>query len=234
MVGGRVRGGPLAGERRLGPWKALSLHGLMVESVSVWERVELRVDTLLDDRGARASAPSVGWWQRAPSFSWSSRAKRTGWREIAQFSGVMSVGIHARLECSSLKCGLQKSTRRISGRCAEGPSGFAADRPSDVGAEALFDERVAEQAERKGARYLRPALRPGEACRSNAQAEDSADDGRRLGAYQHYSLTRIVSERSWSQRSSDGVPAGLRSRDGRVPNSSAGERVGTHSVVSLG
>jgi hypothetical protein len=50
------------------------------------------------------------------------------------------------------------------------------------GAEALLDGRVAEQAERKGARDLRPALRPGEAHRSEARAEDSEDDGRRLGA----------------------------------------------------
>jgi len=56
----RVRGGPLAGERRLGPWKALSLHGLLVEAVLVWWRVELLLDALPDDR-RRQSFGSLGW-----------------------------------------------------------------------------------------------------------------------------------------------------------------------------
>jgi len=215
MSGGRVRGGPLAGERRLGPRKPSTFTGC--GSNRSWFSGVLGFRSMRDRTtgGVRVSAPSIRSWWTATSASWPSRAKRTGWRELARFSSA-SAGIHARLGCSSLKCGLQKSTRRISGRRAKRPSGFAVGRPSEAGTEALLDGRITGHAERKGARYLRLALRAGEARRSEAQAEDSEDDGRRLGAYQHSSLTRSVPERSWSQWSSDGVSTGLRSRSSRV------------------
>jgi len=41
-----------------------------------------------------------------------------------------------------LKCGLQKSARRIFGGCAVVPPGPRVDMPSVAGTDALFDERL--------------------------------------------------------------------------------------------
>jgi len=60
-----------------------------------------------------------------------------------------------------LKCGLQKSARRIFVGSVVEPSGSSANRSSAAGTEALLDGSVAGDAKRTGARYLRPALRPG-------------------------------------------------------------------------
>jgi len=78
-------------------------------------------------------------------------------------------GNQALLECSSLKCGLQKSARRISG-WRERTRWVRARQSSVVGVEGLFDESAAEQAKRKGARYLRRAKRHGGAYRSSTRS----------------------------------------------------------------
>jgi hypothetical protein len=129
-----------------------------------------------------------------------------------------------------LKCGLQKSARRIFVGSAAEPLGSSANRSSAVGTEALLDGSVAGNAERTGARYLRPALRPGEACRSQASARDTEHDGRRPGTFAAPSLTRMAPARPWLGRSSSGASAGLRSRSSRR-RSSAGGRVGIDQAV---
>jgi hypothetical protein len=76
------------------------------------------------DRDVRATAFS-GWRQlTAAPRSRGSRAKRIGWRESPGPSFLSRDESHAQLGCSSLKCGLQMSARRISDGCAPEPSGF--------------------------------------------------------------------------------------------------------------
>jgi hypothetical protein len=152
---------------------------------------------------------------------------------MARFSRAKACGIQTRLGCSSLKCGLQKSARRIFVGSVVEPSGSSANRSSAAGTEALLDGSVAGDAKRTGARYLRPALRPGEACRSSALARDTEHDGRRPGAFAVPSLTRMVPARPWLGRSSSGASAGLRSRSSRR-RSSAGGRVGIDLAVPCG
>lgn len=108
-------------------------------------------------------------------------AERSGPRGVN--SPILRRGPRAELQaepgCSSLRCGLQKPARRICGVQLR-PSGPVA-RPSEAGAAVFLDGKAAGDAARKGARYLRAALRPGEACRSGISVPDSEHGERRFG-----------------------------------------------------
>jgi hypothetical protein len=132
-----------------------------------------------------------------------------------------------------LKCGLQKSARRVFGRCAAEPSGSSANRSSAAGTEALLGGSVAGDAKRTGARYLRPAQRPGEVCRSRALARDTGHDGRRPGAFAAPFPNPDGASASLARKVKQWCLAGLRSRSSRC-RLSAGGRVGTDLAVPFG
>lgn len=109
-------------------------------------------------------------------------AERSGPRGVN--SSILRRGPRAELQaepgCSSLRCGLQKPARRI---CGVQFAAFGSEvaRPSEAGAAVFLDGRAAGDSARKGARYLRAALRPGEACRSGTSVPDSEHGERRFG-----------------------------------------------------
>jgi hypothetical protein len=115
----------------------------------------------------------------------------------------LGAGSHAGLGCSSLKCGLQKSARRIFGWGAAVLSSAGADRPSEAGVEVFFDERPRiMQRERVRDILAKRSDLAGHAGPRRSSRIPGTTEGA-SGRLQHYSLTRMVPARSWLEGSSD-------------------------------